>query len=219
MSLQIYTISGSPYGWRAMLALAAKGLDHEIKILQAGKKEQKSDWYLKLNPKGTVPLLVDDGFAVRDSAAIVAYLDAKYPQPALFGASPEDAGVIWQTANELESEFWPVLSSVTRPILRGKSHEDRDAALSDVETVMDKFQSLDDGLGSGTYLMGDRISAADIYLMPMTQVWLRAVVRDAGVESPLGLKSFEDPCPNLASWVGRMEALPGYDNTYPDHWR
>ena len=219
MTLQIYTISGSPYGWRATLALAAKGLEHEIIILEASKKEQKSDWYLKLNPKGTVPLLVDGDFAVRDSAAIVAYLDSKYPEPPLLGTSPEEAGLIWQTGNEFESELWPLLSSVTGPILRGKTRDDRDAALNTVKTIMSMFNDINSDLGGDAYLQGESLSAADIYLMPMTQVWLRAVVRDAGADAPLGLSSFEESCPNLAVWVARMESIPGYDDTYPAHWR
>lgn len=50
------------------------------------RREIKSPEYLKLNPQGAVPLLVDGDLALSQNAAILAYLDARFPQVRLFGS-------------------------------------------------------------------------------------------------------------------------------------
>ena len=219
MTIQVYTISGSPFGWRALLALAVKDVPHEIKVLETSKKEQKEDWYLKLNPLGTVPILVDGEDVVRDSIPILVYLDRKHPRVPFFGDTPIVSARIWEKIGDLENSVWPTLSAITRPILRQKLPDD----LSDIrEQVEESWACLEDinvHLSKSTYLCGDVISAADILLMPMVQVWLRAAQRDSQSDRPLGLSSLEGRCADLWQWSKSIEAIPGYDATYPNHWK
>ncbi|WP_425607366.1 glutathione S-transferase family protein [Roseibium sediminicola] len=80
MEPTIYTISGSPRGWRVLLGMVIKGLDMKVEYLSLSKSEHKSDSYLLINPRGRVPSLVAGKTVITDSLAILSWLDRKYPE-------------------------------------------------------------------------------------------------------------------------------------------
>ena len=85
MALEIWWGSGSPYSWRALLALEYKQLSYVSHLVQFAKQEHKGPALLKMNPRGRVPVLKDDDYVVFESLAILHYLDRKYPSSPLFG--------------------------------------------------------------------------------------------------------------------------------------
>ncbi len=77
--IDLYT-SATPNGYKASVALEELGLPYEVHYLQLGKQEQKADWFLKINPNGRIPAIVDrdaDNLAVFESGAILIYLAEK----------------------------------------------------------------------------------------------------------------------------------------------
>jgi glutathione S-transferase len=68
---------------KARVCLAEKGLDWESRHLDLRAGDQQEPEYLKLNPKGVVPTLIDGDNVVRESNVILEYLDDEYPDPAL----------------------------------------------------------------------------------------------------------------------------------------
>ena len=48
---------------------------------------------------------------------------------------------------------------------------------------------------------------------------LRATAKDEAARLGLGFLPFDERYPGLAAWMSRIEALPGYDKTYPPHWK
>jgi glutathione S-transferase/GST-like protein len=77
--IELYT-SPTPNGWKASIALEELALPYTVHAIQLQKLEQKEDWYLKLNPNGRIPTIVDKDagdFAVFESGAILIYLAEK----------------------------------------------------------------------------------------------------------------------------------------------
>jgi GSH-dependent disulfide-bond oxidoreductase len=72
----LYT-APTPNGWKISIALEEMGLPYEVRVIDFATNEQKSDWYVKLNPNGRIPTLVDEGFAMFESGAILMYLAEK----------------------------------------------------------------------------------------------------------------------------------------------
>lgn len=80
--LTLYT-SATPNGWKASITLEELGLDYQVHHIHMDKQEQKEPWYLKLNPNGRIPTIVDhdnDDFAVFESGALMIYLAEKTGQ-------------------------------------------------------------------------------------------------------------------------------------------
>lgn len=77
--IDLYT-AGTPNGWKASVTLEELGLSYQTMPINLGAKQQKEDWFLKINPNGRIPAIVDhdnDGFAVFESGAILIYLTEK----------------------------------------------------------------------------------------------------------------------------------------------
>ena len=97
MALELYTHPMSPCAQKVRIALTEKGIDWTaIHVDLPGKANLEPD-YLKLNPLGVVPTLVDDGRPVIESSIICEYLDDRFPEPSLKPADP------WQVAR---MRFW-----------------------------------------------------------------------------------------------------------------
>src|SRR5436309_964339 len=80
--IDLYT-SPTPNGWKASIMLEEIDLPYTVKPIRLAMLEQKQEWYLKLNPNGRIPTIVDHdegGFAVFESGAILVYLAEKTGQ-------------------------------------------------------------------------------------------------------------------------------------------
>ena len=94
MSVRFYYGSGSPYAWRVWLALEHKGIPYHRKTLSFDAGDLKTAEFGALNPRRRVPVLVDDDFALAESAAIVEYIEERWPSgPALFARDPRQRAI------------------------------------------------------------------------------------------------------------------------------
>jgi glutathione S-transferase len=77
--IELFT-APTPNGWKASITLEELGLPYKVRRIDFSKKEQKEPWYLKINPNGRIPTIVDHGnggFAVFESGALMIYLAEK----------------------------------------------------------------------------------------------------------------------------------------------
>jgi GST-like protein len=77
--IELYT-AATPNGWKVSIALEELGLPYIVRPLSLGQLEQKEEWFLKINPNGRIPAIVDHDngdFAVFESGAILIYLAEK----------------------------------------------------------------------------------------------------------------------------------------------
>jgi GST-like protein len=77
--IELFT-AATPNGWKVSIALEEMGLPYTLRPLALSKLEQKEEWYLKINPNGRIPAIIDHDhgdFAVFESGAILIYLAEK----------------------------------------------------------------------------------------------------------------------------------------------
>ena len=155
--------------------------------------------YRAMNPNGLVPTIVEDGFVLWESNAIVRYLAAKFG--AKSGLYPEDlreraAGERWMD--------WQlsVMNPAMRPVFWGyvrTKPEDRDeAALAkQIGTLGAKFKMMDDHLASHAFMAGDRFTVGDIPVGIAVHRWF---------EMPIPRTDL----PNLARFHARLKERPAF---------
>ncbi|CAA2980372.1 glutathione S-transferase zeta class-like [Olea europaea subsp. europaea] len=106
--LKLYSYWRSSCSCRVRIALKLKGLDYEYIAINLLKGDQKSPEFLKLNPLGYVPVLVDGDFVVADSFAILLYLEEKYPQHPLLPKDLQKRALNYQAANLISANIQPL---------------------------------------------------------------------------------------------------------------
>ena len=219
MALELWWGSGSPYSWRALLALEYKQLPYESHLVQFANQEHKSAQLLQMNPRGRVPVLKDGDYVCFESLAIVQYLDRKYPERPLFGQNPEEAGIVMRVISEYTSYVEDHIKKIIYAVLfQGvESHLDEIARATHI--VASEARTIENRLSQSSWLVGEQFSAADLVIYPGIQTLLRALERREAQELRSRLLPFEEKYPALAAWSKRIEALPGYARTYPPHWR
>jgi glutathione S-transferase len=101
----LYDCATAPSPRRARILLAEKGIAHDTVQVDLARGEQLGAAYREINPQCTVPALrTGEGALLTDNAAIAAYLEARYPEPALMGRTPQDKAEIasWNWRIEFE---------------------------------------------------------------------------------------------------------------------
>jgi glutathione S-transferase len=216
---ELYFISGSPPCWTVMLAMAVKGLDYEPKRLDNVKRDQKNPAFVAINPRGNVPVLTHGDVVVCQTLAILAYIDATTPSPSFFGTSPVETARIWQAIGDCDGHLRERVGNISRPLFRGKAADVAEEITGAMSPVRDEMARLDTALSTQDYLVGDTISAADLIVYPVVQQLLRAAAREDARQLDLGVYPLGDHYVHLDTWAHRIEALPGYDDAYPPHWK
>ncbi len=152
--------------------------------------------------------------------AIVTYLDTKSSATPLFGSGAKGAARVWEAVSQIISDVGPAGDAFADPLLFGGGKPvDADAVVKAAASLHRELQVFENRLASNPYLCGDALSAADLGLYPVLMMNLRAAGKDAAKGLDTRLLPLSKHLPNLAAWAERIEAIPGYDKTYPPHWR
>ena len=219
MALTLYWGSGSPYSWRVLLALEHKRLAYESQLLHFDKQEHQSHEMLKMNPRGRVPVLKDGDYVVFESVAVLYYLDVKYPEAPIFGQSPEEAGVIMRVICEFQTYAEPSLQKIVSAIFSDEVAHSLEELTDAMHVVGREARTIEGRLSKELWIVGASYSAADMVIFPWIQLLRRALNEAPAAELGARFLPMERNYPALARWIGRIESLPGYDKTYPPHWR
>jgi len=215
MAVDLYTGHGSPYGWRVWLALELKKVAHEVKILSFQAGDTRKPEFVALNPRHTVPTIVDDGHVVWESLAILEYLDERYDTGTrLYPGDAKNRARIRRLIQEMEGYL-------DKEGIDPITHEyfGKEGAAPDLERVEKAKKRLAEELAyfgkeiRGKYIAGDEPSAADLVLYP----WYGYVKRIAFRKPETKLTELVPPA--MKAWAERIEAWPFFDKTFPAHWR
>ena len=219
MALTLYWGSGSPYSWRVMLALEYKGLAYDSQRLHFDKQEHQSPQMLRLNPRGRLPVLKDGDYVVFESLAVLHYLDVKYPERPIFGGTAEEAGVIMRVICEFQAYAEPAAARIVEAVFSGALAREGGITTEAMHAVAREARTLEGRLSREHWIVGAGYSAADMVIFPWLKLLLRALDRPEAAELGARFLPIERNYPALARWIERIEALPGYQRTYPPHWR
>lgn len=219
MALELWWGSGSPYSWRALLALEYKKLPYVSHLVQFAKQEHKSPQMLQMNPRGRVPVLKDGDYVCFESLAIVQYLDRKYPDPPLLGRTAEESGTVMRVICEYQAYVEEHIMKVIYAILFQSAEGHSDDVARAMHLIATEARTIEARLSQSSWLVGEDFSAADVVIFPGIQMLLRALDRREAQELRGRLLPLETNYPAIAAWIKRIEALPGYERTYPPHWR
>jgi glutathione S-transferase len=111
------------------------------------------------------------------------------------------------------------ISKFAAPLLFSEIAEKSQAVMAALPALREELGRLETALGSRPWLVGETISAADIFVYPGIKTLERALAKPDAETLDHGLRSLAVSFPKLADWMIRVEALPGYAATYPPHWR
>lgn len=213
MALTFYYGSGSPYAWKVWLALEHKGIPYEAKRLTFDPNQTKTPEYLKINPRGRVPAIVDDGFALYESNAIAEYLEDRYPEKPLLPKDVQERAVARRLIAEVGADLEKALDPFIDATLYAKPEARDPKQIAEARAKVDaELARWSDAL-KGDFFAGG-VGLVDYAAFPCIRMLPRVEERAPG----FGYKPADLP-PKLAAWIARIEALPYYDRTYPPHWR
>jgi glutathione S-transferase len=213
MPVTLYYMSGSPYAWRAWLALAHKGIALELKTMSYDAGDFARPDFQALNPRRRVPVMVHDGFALYESAAIVEYVEDRWPgEPRLFSADLRQRAIERRLIREADQYFAETMERLVDAVLFTPPDKRDSARIAAACDDLRKELVTWEGLIAGDYLAG-ALSAADFTLFPQIALVERMATRNPGL-IPTDLAG-----PKIAAWMRRMAALPLVQATWPPHWR
>lgn len=177
---------------RCIWLLEELNVPYEQKELNMKNKEHKQAWFLKLNPNGKVPVLVDGEFVLWESYAINQYLAEKY-KPDMLGRTPEDRAKIaqwsWWSALHVHKYFEVILLFVLYNV---GTKEEAIAAGEDVKKYLAIFE---EHIADKDFVVGKEFTLADLNLGSV-------------INTGFGLNYDFSAYPAITSWLGRLRTRP-----------
>ncbi len=195
--IHLYTAS-TMNGWKPLIFLEEAEVEYEMTHINFSEKEQKSDWYVKLNPNGRIPTIVDrgnDDFVVFESGAILWYLAEKYGKFLPKSEKARSQALQWLMFQM--SGIGPMMGQAMyfQRIAEPQGHRDEFAIKRYVEESRRLLEVLDKQLEGKSYLLGDEFTIVDIATYPWTRAYYWAKVSVEGLN-------------NLQAWFDRIDARP-----------
>src|SRR5262245_22460540 len=200
MALTFYFGSGSPFAWKVWLTLEHKGIAYTPKRLSFDKDETRTPEFLAINPRGKVPAIVDDGFALYESNAICEYLEEKYPEKPLMPKGAKGRALARRLIGEADDSLYKLESDLMDQVLYRPAAERDQKAIGEAKDKLREELKHWQGYLRGDFFAG-ALSLADFAIYPYLRMSVRIEERVPG----LGLKREELPA-NLAAWLKRIEA-------------
>jgi len=167
--MKLYAFPMAPNPRRLLVYMAEKGIKIPIEEVDLMSGKNRTPEFLKKNPLGGLPVLeLDDGSHLTESLAIMEYLEELHPKPPMIGASPLERARVRELERIAEIG---VLSSVgtvfqnTSPFFAGRVKQSPDAADNARARLANNLKVLDDRIGKGPFVAGERPSIADCTLL------------------------------------------------------
>jgi len=193
--IQLYESPASPNSQRVKMVLVEKNLAYEAIPVDLRKGEQKKPDFLKLNPYGKVPVIVDGATVVYESLIINEYLEEKYPEPPLMPRDPAQRAKIRILIDYGIGHLDPAYQKIRIESAKDEKERNRETLENAKKELKNLLQRFERELGEQPYLAGD-FSLLDAAL----------VSRFLRFE---GFGVLPDPSlPRLGQWLQRIKDRP-----------
>jgi glutathione S-transferase len=206
--LVIYGMKGSPFVRKVQVLLAEKGLEYEFVM---ASPFPAPDWFAEISPAKRIPVLRDrsigtEGVAgtIPDSSAICAYVERKYPQPALYPHGDFDYGRALWFEEYADSELAARVGlGLFRPMVMakmfGKEPDVERARKTLREDLPPIFDYLEKSTAGRQFLVGEALSIADVAVATQFVNFHHA-----------GAHLDTARWPSLAGYIERMHSRPSF---------
>jgi glutathione S-transferase len=192
-------IYGSPRSssGRCFWLLEELAVPYERVSLNMREREHKSDAFLKLNPNGKVPVLIDGDFVIWESVTINRYLAEKHGSD-LVGRNLKERALVDQWTVWAMAEFQPpFIDLLIQFLFTPPEKRDQSVIAKAQKSVLPKLEILDRQLEGKDHILGDFFSLADINL---------ATVANITRMSQIDMTSFQ----NVNRWLSKVSQRPAY---------
>jgi glutathione S-transferase len=203
----VYGPAGSTHVWSARLALAEKGVAHEL--VDTGLSGHREEPHLSRHPFAKVPAFEHDGFVLYETQTILRYIDEGFPVAPLQSTDLHQFSRMNQIMGIVSAYAAP---SIGAGILFNRMLAPRlglpvdeaavAAALPQARLCVAEIARL---MREQPYLAGERVSLADLMAIPLFYYFAKVPEGEA----PLAEH------PNIPPWMRRMEARQSFQVTKP----
>jgi len=191
----------STYSRRVRIALIEKKIAHELVLVDMMQRKHREPAYLALNPYGRVPTLEEDGFVLYESTAILDYLEATRPTPALAPADPRGRALVDMHMKLCDIQMTRHAGTIVFPKRFLPKERWNEAAIAEAKGEIEKHLAiLEQQLAGKTYLVAEQFTLAEICYIPYLEF--------------LPLMEIAAP-PAIAAWSARLLARPSSVETRP----
>ncbi|MDP1691114.1 MAG: glutathione S-transferase family protein [Burkholderiaceae bacterium] len=191
----------STFARRVAMAMLEKNIPYEEVLVDMAARAHRSPAYLALNPYGRVPTLVEEGFVLYESTAILDYLEARFPAPALVPSDARGRALVAMHMKLCDLQMARQTGIIIFPkrfLPPARWNTDAMAlAKAEIETHL---AILEPQLAGHSYLVADAYSLADLCYTPFLQF--------------LPLMEIT-PGPAVAAWSARLLERPSAVQTAP----
>jgi glutathione S-transferase len=191
--MRLYDHLDCPYGMKVRIVLAEKEMDFELIEVDLKVGQQRQPEFLRLNPFGKVPVLVDEDCVIYDSTIINEYLDDEYPEPALRPVDSDARARVRLLEDYADTAFTLPAMAIQVEQTKGMLERDEGRLETARGVVTRGIEMLNRELEGREYLAGE-FSLADVAFAPMALQFERLGTR------------LDPALKNVRGWLARLGA-------------
>jgi len=194
--LKLYDYPDCPFCQKVRVVLAEKDLEFEKIFVDLRRAEQKTPEFIRMNPYGKVPVLLDEDEVIYDSTIINEYLEDEYPLPRLMPEDSAGRARVRVLEDYCDNSFIPPTTVLLAQLRKPDGERDGQRVEQARDELRRCLYHLRDKLEAHDFLLGKDFSLADAAFAPRMMVLGR-----------LGFE-FEPALAPVQAWIDRIRARP-----------
>ncbi len=201
--MKLYSSPVAPSPKKVLVFISEKGIkDIEVKDLDIGKMEHKTDEYKRIAPNSRIPALVlDNDNVILETTAICRYLECLHPDPNMFGENPEEIAQIEMWYSRISFELMmPLMHGFrhTHPHMSALENQNNDFGLAQRELAVKSLQYFDKLILNKEFIACNKFSYADIQAAVSLQFLVRL--------NRIDINDYQ----NLSAYINNITSRPSF---------